>query len=1300
MNSTLEAQREPDFPIVGIGASAGGIEACSRLLRSLPPDVALAAVVVQHLAPTYESKLAELLARETSLRLATASDGARVRPGCVYVIPPNIDLLIEHGSLRLTPRAEGAGRHMPIDLFFRSLAVDRTHRAVGVLLSGAGSDGTLGMTAIRAEGGLTFAQDATAAHDAMPRSAIAAGSVDFVLPPEEIARELVRLAQRVPTHALAQREPEDEQSFFRVLAALRSATGVDFAQYKQATIRRRVLRRMLLNGLGSVSEYADLLDQQPSEVEALCEDVLVQVTSFFRDPQVLDALSVHVFPHLVAERPSGAPIRVWIPGCSSGEEVYSLAILLLEYLGDAGADIPVKLFGTDIGVTALEKARSGKYLENIALDVSPARLRQYFVATDGGYQVRQHVRDLCLFARQDVTRDPPFSHVDLVSCRNLMIYLGPALQGRVLPIFHYALNERGFLLLGGSESVSSHPGFTEVDSKHKIFVRSPMARRAPLDFGEPRHSDTPVPVRAPQAVAQLEIQKEVDRVVLDEFAPPGVVVTDDLVILQFRGQTGAYLKPAAGVATFDLLRMVRDDLRLELRQTIDEARKTGARAHRRVELARGPIDLTVLPFTTTTLRRHLFAILFAELAPPPEPDSDARAAVHDSESERQLRVKLADTRGYIQSVIEQAEASNEELRAANDELQRINEELQTAKEEQQAVNEELSTVNQEMMERNREATRLSDDLTNILTSVNIPIVIVGRDGRIRRFTPSAGKVLNLIAADVARPLSDIKPNIDAPDLMAIIDDVIEHLAPIERTVKDAAGRWYGLSVRPYMTLDKRVDGAVIVLVDVDALKRGEQLLSSARDFAESIVDTVREGLLVLDENLRVRSANRPFCQAFDLSRKDVIGRPIAEIGRGEWNDPALARAFEAVQKGGSLEGFRFERELPKIGCRVMLLNARRFERDGAPAAWLLVAIEDVTEATRSEEALREMLGAAANPILMTDKEGRIVFANAAAHRTFLHEPGELLGTPLDGLVPERLRPQHSLHRAAFFSAAVARTMGRPGMDLVARRKDGTEFPLEVTLSPLRVGASGPLVVAFLSDIGERKETERKILDYQEKLHRMAFDAVLGEERERRRIAADLHDGVGQTLALAQIKLDSTRSLVAGQAGSTIEECVRLVEQSIAETRSLTFDLSPPILYDLGLLPAIRWLAEQIEKRYGVHVEVEGDDRLEMDPEVAALVFRSVRELLTNVCKHASTPAAKVTLQPGVDRVGIVVEDTGLGFDPAETPSGFGLFSARSRIHRLGGTVEIQAAPGQGTRVSLSVPLSWHVSETQEKKGHS
>src|SRR5579872_358049 len=571
---------EEECTIVGFGASAGGLEAFGDVLASMASNPGSALVFVQHLDPNHSSILTELLARYTSMNVVEVRDGVRVRPNHVYVIPPNANMTVDRGHLRLIPRPPGAYQ-MPIDLFFRSLAEQEGSKAIGVILSGTASDGTLGLKAIKAEGGITFCQDEQSAkYDGMPRSAIAAGCVDFVLPPAAIAREIERLCRHpyvvdVPAEDEA---AKPEPSFSEIFAMLRADTGVDFTFYKHATIRRRILRRMALNHVETPERYLALIRQNRAELQLLFQDILINVTGFFREPESFEFLANHVFPPLLKDRSPEDPVRVWVPGCSTGEEAYSIGICLLEYLRDNGLTAPIQIFGTDLSEAVLEKARAGLYPASIGTEVSAERLRKFFLKVNGSYQINRSVRDLCVFARQNLTKDPPFSKLDLILCRNVMIYLGPALQKKVLPIFHYALKPGGYLLLGSSETIGSHGEmFTPVDKKHKIFARQMAAGRLPLDvaYREPVLEPRPDPrtrIKEYIALTPSDLQKEADRVILARYGPPGVVVNDNLEVIQFRGQTGLYLEPSPGPASYNLLKMARDGFLTELRTAVHRAR--------------------------------------------------------------------------------------------------------------------------------------------------------------------------------------------------------------------------------------------------------------------------------------------------------------------------------------------------------------------------------------------------------------------------------------------------------------------------------------------------------------------------------------------------------------------------------------------------------------------------------------------------------------------------------------------------------------------------------------------------------
>jgi two-component system CheB/CheR fusion protein len=974
----------------------------------------------------------------------------------------------------------------------------------------------------------------------------------------------------------------DDQELRRLFVTLREKIGVDFSGYKPSTLRRRLERRLVRNRIDRLPEYLKLLEQSPVEARALYEELLIHVTGFFRDPPVFEALRTTVLPRLLDKRPASVPIRVWVPGCSSGEEVYSLAICLLEALGDAGLENPVKLFGTDVSDAAIERARAGLYPESIASDMSPARLKRFFLSTGSGYQIRPDIRDMCVFARQDVASDPPFSNMDLISCRNLLIYLGQGLQGRVIAVLHYALRDGGYLVLGTSESISTFPGFSLTDSKNRIFARIPGTGRLLLDFPGrwPSVGKLKIDQLAPPT-SPVDLNKEVDRVILARYGTPGVVVTEDLTIVQFRGQTGAFLDPLPGTASLDLFRMAREEIRMDLRSAIDAARQSGEPAQRTAlwgTAGKLPQRLTieVVPVRVPVVDHRYYLVLF-QTAPVPAEEKAAAESSPDAarrEVESELRRELAGTREYLRSVIEQLEASNEELRAANEEvvssneeLLSTNEELQTAKEELQATNEELTTVNEEVLQRNIEATRVNTDLINVLSSVEIPIVLLGRGARVRRFTPAAGRLLHLIATDIGRPLTDLKPQIHIPDLDGLIQEVLTHDNPQHREVQDDAGSWYEVVVRPYVTLDDKRDGAVVSILDIDALKASQVAVGEARDFSQSIVDTVREWLLVLDDERRVVAANRTVLQALQATAEETLGRSVFALRGGSWDTPALRRLLDAAsQERGVASEAPIELDLPGIGRRYLAVNAHRIEASAPSARRILLALDDVTDEVRVEQT----------------------------------------------------------HRS-----------------------------------------------------------------YEQKLKQMAFETAAAEERERRRIAADLHDRIGQALALIDIKLNGLRQSLGGAGGKDLDDCRSLVRQSIVDLRTQSFELSPPILYDLGLEAAVSWLADQMKQDSGLEVHIDDDGEPKpLEETTAALLFRAIREPLLNVLKHAHTGVAWVSLRREGEQLCVQVRDEGVGFDveQAQPTSGFGLFSVRERISRLGGSVEISTAPGRGVHAELRLPL--------------
>ena len=854
--NTLPSASENDTTIVAIGASAGGIEALTDLMTHLQSDTGMAFVLVQHLDPKHHSILTELLARKTAMPVTEVSEGISVEPNQVYVIPPNAMMSISGQTLHLSPREESRGMHMSVDHFMRALAEQKGNRAIGVILSGSGTDGTLGMSEIQAHGGVTFAQDeASAKYDGMPRSAVVAGYVDYVLSPTGIAKELARIARhpyvaRDPLPHAIEAVPTGSAGLSSIFQVLRRATGVDFTHYRQTTISRRIQRRMVVHKIDRIEDYAKFVQGHPAEVKALYQDMLINVTSFFRSPRLFDALKSTVFPAIQKSLSRERGIRVWTPGCASGEETYSVAIALLEFLGDKGAQFPIQFFGTDVSDLSVTKARNGLYPENIQGDVSPERLRRFFTKGENGYRVSKMIRDMCIFAQHNVVNDPPFSRMDLICCRNLLIYLEPVLQNKAISLFHYALKPHGFLVLGSSEGLGATTGlFAVEDRTQKVFSRKGGGVRQSgalsLDAQSDRREYGPIrgAEKQPDSIWNYaEAQKEFDRRLLTQYAPATVFVNEEMEILHTRGNVNLYLKLAPGRASLSLMKMAREGLLVELRNAINRAKKGNAVVEKRnLRIKNGNangekpeatnstrlVNFDVIPVTLGNTSELCFMIVFQEAAIEPSREAAPRRTrpgeetASASKRTAKLEQELAATKEYLQSVIETQEATNEELQSANEEilssneeLQSTNEEMETAKEELQSANEELTTVNDELRSRNLEVTQINNDLINLLSSIDIAVIMIGSDLTIRRFTPKAQKFLGLIAGDIGRPLANINPTIEIADLQSMVVQVVSDFRPLERELTDRMGVHYQFKILPYRTLDNKIEGVVITIVDI------------------------------------------------------------------------------------------------------------------------------------------------------------------------------------------------------------------------------------------------------------------------------------------------------------------------------------------------------------------------------------------------------------------------------------------------------------------------------------------------------
>jgi two-component system CheB/CheR fusion protein len=840
LKDTPSRQESLPFPIVGIGASAGGLEALEQFLRHVPENSGMAFVIVQHLDPTHKGIMPELLQRTTGMEVFQVRDRMRVKPNCVYVIPPNKDMSILHGVLHLFEPTAPRGLHLPIDFFLRSLAEDRMERSIGVILSGMGSDGTMGLRAIKEKAGVALVQEpASARFDSMPRSAIDAGLADLIAPAENLPGKIIDYLRHALIIAKTDRplEEKDQSSLEKVLILLRARTGHDFSMYKKNTVYRRIERRMSIHQIDRIAAYVRYLQENSQEVELLFKELLIGVTSFFRDPATWEQLRGEVIPACLSGRPAGGALRAWSAGCSTGEEAYSLAIAFREALEQVKptAGFTLQIFATDLDRDAIDKARQGVYPANIAADVSPERLRRFFIKEENGYRVGKEIREMVTFATQNLIMDPPFTRLDILICRNLLIYLTPELQKRLLPLFHYSLNPGGVLFLGSSETVGTFTSlFAPLNIKSRLFRRRESVLPAePLAFPV---SFVPALPGVPKELTMLKpaanLQTLADQLLLQHFSPPAVLTNDKGDILYISGRTGKYLEPAAGKANWNIFAMAREGLRFDMGSAFQKAlRQKEAITVKGLKVGEGggtqTVDVTVQAIEEPEALRGMVMIVFTDVATPLEKKVPGRsrtapagtAGVLELEQElRQCREELQTTREEMQSSQEELKSTNEELQSTNEELQSTNEELTTSREEMQSLNEELQTVNAEQQSKMDELARMNNDMRNLLNSTEIVTVFLDNELHVRRFTTGANKLFKLIPGDVGRPLSDIVSDLLYPGMAEEAREVLRTLVFSEQQIATTDGRWFSVRIMPYRTMEDVIGGVVITFSNITAAK--------------------------------------------------------------------------------------------------------------------------------------------------------------------------------------------------------------------------------------------------------------------------------------------------------------------------------------------------------------------------------------------------------------------------------------------------------------------------------------------------
>ncbi len=954
----------PEFQIVGLGGSAGSLEGFELFFQYLPSGTGMAFVVVPHLDPSQKGMMAEIIRRYTSLPVVEITNDLEVQPEQVYVVPSNKETRLERGKFKLEEPHQPNGQRMPIDFFFQSLAENRREQAIAVVLSGMGADGTLGVKMIMENFGMVMVQDPnTARFDAMPRNAIKTEFVDYVLPVEEMPQKLMDYANMPPIKGKNMIEAhKSTQMLNKIFQLIKNKTGHDFSQYKRNTIFRRIERRMNSHQMVQFSEYVQYLQDHSFEVEHLFKELLIGVTKFFRDPEAFALLQETYLPTLLKNKQDGDYVRVWVAGCSTGEEAYSIAILLQECMEALNLHVKIQVFATDIDPEAIDKARAACYLENITADVSPERLRRYFTKLDTHYHVKKELREMVVFAVHNLNRDAPFTKLDLLTCRNLLIYLSADLQKKLFPVFHYSLNPSGLLFLGSSETISGYPDmFTTLDSKWKISRRNdsaiPLARLVEFPF-----TFTSFETVKPHPEPQTSVKREpnlggmVQRVLLTHFAPPTVIINPKGDIFYIHGRTGKFLEPAQGQANLNIFDMAREGLTFELNNLVSRAAVLNEEVTAQNIKVKTENGLVHAKITVTPLREpdQLKGMLMVALddTPPPKttkkgkdkPEENFLKDARLAELEKELlytKQRLQNTIEEMNSSLEELKSTNEELQSANEELQSTNEESMTNKEEMQSLNEELMTINLQFQTKTEELTNSNNDMKNLLDSTEIATIFLDNNLNIRNFTPQVTQIFNLIRADVGRSITHIASNLKYQHIAEDVREVLDRLRSKEvhlQTVDEQ--QWYSMRVLPYRTADNFIDGAVVTFTNITTFKNLEASVAATSLYAANIIDIIQQPLVVLDGQLRVECASNAFAETFQLIPEQLKGQWLYHLGNGQWDIPALRQLMNKVlHENQEIQNEVVEHEFPVLGYRRMVLNTRRVEQTESKPFKILLALE-------------------------------------------------------------------------------------------------------------------------------------------------------------------------------------------------------------------------------------------------------------------------------------------------------------------------------------------------------------------------
>ncbi len=1027
------------FPVVGIGASAGGLEAFEKFFTNTPPDTGMAFVLVQHLDPNHDSMLVDLIRRYTRMTVLQVTDALTMKPDHVYVIPPNKDLALLHGELHLMGPEAPRGFRLPIDFFFRSLAEDLGDRAICIVLSGTGSDGTLGLKAVKEVGGLAIAQKpGTAKYDGMPTSAIATDMADFILSPEEMPAQLVAYVQharRLEKDENAQTASYDTEALQKIFIVLRSQTGHDFSQYKKNTILRRVERRMAVNQIETFKNYLRYLRQNPLEVDTLFKDLLIGVTRFFRDGEAFEVIEQEIIPAIFENRPPEQDVRLWICGCSTGEEAYSYAILLKEFTERNNYRHRVQIFATDIDNQSIEKARHGIYPDNIAADVGPEKLDRFFTAESNTYQVNTNIRDMVVFATQNVAKDPPFSKIDLISCRNLLIYLDGELQHKVIRLFHYALRSSGYLVLGTSETLGDHqPSFDTINRKQKIFQRinTIPSVNPSFNFSLSTNTLSSASDAGDQVPKRINMRDITERILLENHVPITILINERAEILYTHGRTGKYLEIVTGDPSNNVLKLARDGLKIPLTTAVrkviaNRKQVTHHLLNVRTNGKAQPVALTVKPVTEPASVQGLIIILIEALVLPEESEDERNHAEEEELPHNQriaeLEQDLSSTRQYLQTTIEELETSNEELKATNEELQSSNEELQstneeleTTKEELQSINEELMTVNAELENKVNALSRANNDLNNLLASIGIAIIFLDMDLRIQRFNPSAAQLINLIDSDVGRPIAHIVPNFRHDDFAKHAEQVLNTLDTVQQEVQSNDDRWFMMVMRPYRTVENIIAGVIVTFAEITQQKNVQAEL----ELLNNVVEEAYTVVIITGPNGAIEYVNAQYERLLGYVKDEVLGQHFLFNTTSAFPEEKNKSLEQVIQDGKIWRGELEFNTKDGQGVCFLATMLPLYNSDGSVDRYVLIH-DDITDMKQIEKQLRnseKLYRTLARrlpnmAILVFDHDMQYVVAEGANLERVGYEREQIEGKSFYDVLPEsRWKQLEPLYKAA------------------------------------------------------------------------------------------------------------------------------------------------------------------------------------------------------------------------------------------------------------------------------------------------